>query len=153
MHNQQTGPNRVPSGWEIEALMVVKRMVRSLFSTSDVQLLWEPALGSYVIGVTYDYNIATRLPQVYFGIPVRQYAALPPAVDGGDGRWPSSSITYGPGRLSTDRGWGIGWPETMFSGGGVGMNNYSYCKPPTPMPARKSSWMPPPGGSSCDQGC
>lgn len=147
-------PNRVPNAWEIEALMQVKRMVRSLFSVANVELMWEPDINQYAIGVSYDYNIAHRLPQQYFGIPVRQYDAPPLAYTKGSGRWPTSSITYGPQPPRLNRGWGIGWPETLVQGGGVeyGSNQY-YCQPPGYLPQSKSGMLPPPGGSYCGRGC
>ena len=140
------GPNRIPSGWEQQALRMIQRMVKSLNSVSAVNLLWDPAQQRYAVGMEYDANLARRIPESYFGVMVYQYPEIPPAIT-----QKGATILYGPTRLGLDQGFGIGWPNIQVQGGGVGYAPNNYCQPPMDSGGNPAASLPPAYSYGC--GC
>lgn len=103
---------RQPNQQEIAAQDAMRRIVRSYFSSSNVSLVWNPETNMYNVGVEWDNNIASRLPLVSFGIPVKQYSPVPAAV-----LKRGATITYGVPELLLQDGLGIGFPNMILSTG------------------------------------
>ncbi len=140
------GPTRIPSGWEQQALRIIKRMVLSLNSVSEVTLLWDPSQQRYAVGMEYDHNIARRIPESSFGVMVYQYPEIPQAIT-----QKGATISFAPTRLGLDQGFGIGWPNVQVQGGGVEYTPNNYCQPNMDFGGNPSGAAPPAYSYGC--GC
>lgn len=136
---------RIPGPAELAALGSVKRLLHSLGSTVDAQLIWSPSYGSYVVGVEYDPRIYPRIPRFIAGnapppytfkpnpyawdvpaytgfapyamaIPVVMYQALPKAIGSRLRALGGPTIIRGYPRPSLTDGTGLNFPAVSFGG-------------------------------------
>lgn len=135
---------RQPSEAELSALHAMWWKLRSLNSTDQPELVWQPVLQTYVIAVPYDPRTFNRIPRYMAGnypppyyqswnyldrwrnpplrgfqpyalaIPVVIYEKLPAAI-----RQPNATIITGQPRPSLTRGKGLNFPALSFNGAPV----------------------------------